>query len=101
MWRLGGVTYGREEVLSRGGACRRVTVHRNFRRRQRARPVSESAVFCAIESSISRAFQRYRRYHDRSLGTADLRVAMGPFGDESASWQRDDRISDGGNTGDS
>jgi hypothetical protein len=60
----------------------------------RARPVSKATVFCAVESKISRAFQRYRRCLDRSPGTADLRVAVGPFGDESASWQRDNRISD-------
>ena len=85
----------------RGGACRRVTAYRIFRRRVRARPVSEAAVFCAVESSVSIAFQRYRQCRDRSPGTADLRVAVGPFGDESASWQRDNRISDGGGAGDS
>jgi hypothetical protein len=63
--------------------------------------VSESAVSCAVESSVPRAFQRYRRCNDRSPGTSDPRVAVGPFGDESASWQRDDRISDGGGAGDS
>ncbi len=67
----------------------------------RARPTSESAVFCAVESIISRSFQRYRRCLDRSPGTADPRVAMGPFGDESASWQRDNRISDRRDAGDS
>jgi hypothetical protein len=79
------VTCGNEEVLARGGACRKVTAHWNFRRCVRARSVSESTVFCAVESNVSRAFQRYRRCHDRSPGTACLRVAVGPFGDESAS----------------
>jgi hypothetical protein len=65
--------------LARGGAGGRVTAHRIFRRRVRARPTSESAVFCAVESIISRAFQRYRRCLDRSPGTADPRVAVGPF----------------------
>ena len=32
---------------------------------------------------------------------ADPRVAVGPFGNESASWQRDNRISDGGGAEDS
>ena len=48
-----------------------------------------------------RAFQRYRQCLDRSPGTADLRVAVSPFGDESASWQRDDWISDRRGAGDS
>jgi hypothetical protein len=72
--------------LARGGACRRMTAHRIFRQRVRARPVSKAAVFCSVESRISRAFQRYRRCLDRSPGIVDLRVAVGPFGDESASW---------------
>ena len=59
------------------------------------------AVFCSVESIVWRAFQRYRRCRDRSPGTADPRVAVGPLGDESASWQRDDRISDGGGAEDS
>ena len=84
-----------------GGACKRVTAHQNFRRRMRARPVSESAVFCVVESSVSRSFQRYRQCRDRSLRTTDPRVAVGLFGNESASWQRDNRISDGGSAGDS
>jgi hypothetical protein len=100
-WHPGGVTRGREEVLAHGGACKRVTTHRNFRRRVRARPVSESAVFCAVESSVSRSFQRYRWCRDRSPRTTDPRVAVGLFGDESASWQGDNRISDGGSAGDS
>jgi hypothetical protein len=91
----------KREVLARGGACRRVMVHQIFRRCVRARPVSEAAVFCAVQSSVLRAFQRYRRCCDQSPGTVDPRVAVGPFGDESTSWQRDDRISDGGGTGDS
>ena len=85
----------------KSGAWGRVTAHRIFRRRVRARPVLKSAVFCFVESIISRAFQRYRRCLDRSPGTADPRVAVGPFGDESASWQRDDRISDRRGAGDS
>ena len=56
--------------------------------------MSKAAVFCAVKSRILRAFQRCRRCLDLSPGTADPRVAVGPFGDESASWQRDDRISD-------
>ena len=76
------------------GECRRVTAHRIFRRRVRARPVSKAAVFCVVESRISRAFQRYWRCLDQSSGMADPRVAVGPFGDESASWQRDDWILD-------
>jgi hypothetical protein len=67
----------------------------------RARPVSNAAVFCAVESIILRSFQRYRWCLDRSPGTADPRAAVGPFGDESASWQRDDRISDRRGAGDS
>ena len=63
--------------------------------------MSESAISCAVESIVPRAFQRYRRCNDQSLGTSDPRVAVGPFGDESAFWQRDDRISDGGGAGDS
>ena len=63
--------------------------------------MSESVVFCVVESNVSRAFQRYWRCHDRSLVTVDPRVAVGPFGDESASWQRDDQISNGGSVGDS
>jgi hypothetical protein len=63
--------------------------------------VLESAVSCAVESSVPRAFQRYRRCNDQSPVTSDPRVAVGPFGDESASWQRDDRISDRGGAGDS
>jgi hypothetical protein len=63
--------------------------------------VLESAVSCAVESSVPRAFQRYRRCNDRSPVTSDPRVAVGPFGDELDSWQRDDRISDGGGAGDS
>ena len=78
----------------RSGACVRVIAHRIFRRRVRARPVSNTAVFFAVESRILRSFQRYRWCLDRSPGTADLRVAVCPFGDEAASWQRDDRISD-------
>ena len=39
----------------------------------------EIRLFCAVESIISRAFQQYRRYLDRSPGTADPRVAVGPF----------------------
>jgi hypothetical protein len=67
----------------------------------RAHPVLKSAVFCAIESSVPRAFQRYRRCNDRSPGTSDPRVAVDRFGDESASWKRDDRISEKGDAGDS
>ena len=85
----------------RRDACKRVTAHRIFRRRVMARPVSKAAIFCAVESRILRAFQRYRRCLDRSPGTADPRVAVGLFGDESASWQRDDRISDRRGAGDS
>jgi hypothetical protein len=85
----------REGVLAREGACRRVTAHWNFKRRVRARPVSKSVVFCAVESSVSRAFQRYQWCRDWSPPAADPRVAVGPFGDESTSWKRDDRISDG------
>ena len=95
------MTRGNEEVLARGGACRRVTAHQNFKWCVRARSVSESAVFWAIESRVSSAFQCYRRCCDQSSGTASPRVAVGPFGDESVSWQRDDRISDEGGAGDS
>jgi hypothetical protein len=63
--------------------------------------MSKAAVFCAVESRISRAFQQYRRCLDRSPGTADPRVAVGHFGDESVSWQRDDWISDRRGAGDS
>jgi hypothetical protein len=104
MWQPGGVTRGNEEGLARGGMCKKVTMHRNFRQRVRARPVLESAFFFfffAVESSISRAFKRYRWCRDRSPGMADPRVAVGPFGNESASWRRDDRISDGGGAEDS
>ena len=91
----------REGVLAREGACRRVTAHWNFKRRVRARLVSKSALFCAVESSVLRAFQRYWRCRDWSPPAADPRVAMGPFGDESASWKFDDWISDGGSARDS
>jgi hypothetical protein len=63
--------------------------------------VSKAAVFCAVESRILRAFQRYQRCLDRSPKTADPRVAVGPFDDELVSWQRDDRISDRRGVGDS
>ena len=63
--------------------------------------MSKSAVSCVVESIVPRSFQRYRRCNDRSPGTSDLRVAVGPFGDESASWQCNDQISDGGGAGDS
>jgi hypothetical protein len=79
------VTCGNEEVLAHGGTCRKVTAHRNFKRCMRARPVSESTVFCAVESSVLRAFQWYWRCRDQSPRTACSRVAVGPFGDESAS----------------
>ena len=85
----------------RSGMWGRVTAHRIFRRRVRARPVANTAVFCAVKSIILRAFQRNRRCLDRSPETADPRVAVGPFGDEAASWQRDDRISDRRGAGDS
>jgi hypothetical protein len=78
-----------------------MTPRRNFKRCVRACSVSESVVSCVVESSVARAFQRYRRCRDRSPVAADPRVAVGPFGDESASWQRDDRISDVGSAGDS
>jgi hypothetical protein len=95
------VDYGSEGVLACGGVCRRVTAHRNFKLRVKARPKSKSVVFCAVESSVSRAFQRYWRYRDRSPVAADLRVAVGPFGKESASWQCDNRILDGSSARDS
>ena len=85
----------------RSGAWVRVTAHRIFRRCVRARLVSNTTVFCAVESRILRSFQRYRRCLDRSPGTADLRVAVCPFGVEAVSWQRDDRISDRRGAGDS
>jgi hypothetical protein len=100
-WRLGGVTRGREEVLAHRDACRRVTAHRIFRWRVKVCPVLKAAVFCSVELSVSRAFQRYRRCLDQSPRTANPRVAVGPFGYESASWQRDDRISDRGGAEDS
>ena len=78
-----------------------MTPRRNFKRCVRARSVSESVVSCAVESSVARAFQRYRRCRDRSPVAVDPIVAVGPFGDESASWQCDDQISDVGNAGDS
>jgi hypothetical protein len=36
----------------KSGACRRVTAHRIFKRRVRARSVLKAAVFCAVESRI-------------------------------------------------
>jgi hypothetical protein len=42
-------------------------------------------LFCAVQLSVSRAFQQYRWCHDRSSVVTDPRVAEGPFGDESAS----------------
>ena len=78
-WRPGGVTRGREEVWRVGAHAREWLGHRIFKRRVRVHPVSNAAVFCSVESKISRAFQRYRWCLDRSLGTADPRVAVGPF----------------------
>ena len=78
-WRLGGVTRGREEVWRVGARAREWLGHRIFRRRVRARPVSNAAVFCSIESIILRSFQRYRQCLDRSPGMADPRAAVGPF----------------------
>ena len=72
-------------ILLRGGVCRRVMAHWNFRQRVRVCLVSESTIFCAVESSVSRVFQRYQQCCDWSLGMASPRVAVGPFGDESAS----------------
>ena len=63
--------------------------------------MSKSTVFCAVESSVPKAFQRYRRCNDRSPGTLDPRVAVGPFGNESASWKCDNRILEGEGAGDS
>ena len=85
MWRPGGLTRGTGEVLARGGMCRKVTAHRNFKRRVRVHPVSESAVFFTVESSVSRAFQWYQQCRDRIPVATDSRVAVGPFGDETAS----------------
>ena len=52
----------------------------------RARPALDGADSCAIESSFLRSFQRQRMCCDWSLGAANLRVAVCPFGDELASW---------------
>ena len=60
----------------RSGACVRVGARDGAPDLQAARPVSNTAVFCAVESRILRSFQRYRRCLDRSTGTADPRVAV-------------------------
>ena len=78
-WRPEGVTRGREEVWRVGVRARESLGHRIFRRRVRARPVSNAAIFCFVESRILRSFQRYRRCLDRSPGMADPRAAVGPF----------------------
>ena len=65
--------------LARGVRAREWLGHRIFRRRVRARPVSNAAVFCFVESRILRYFQRYRRCLDRSPGMVDPRAAVGPF----------------------
>ena len=67
----------------------------------RARPASDEVDSCAIELSFPRSFQWLRRCRDQSPGAADPRVAVCPFGNELASWQRGDRILNGGSTGDS
>ena len=78
-WRPGGVTRGREEIWHVGARAREWLGHRIFRRRVRARPVSNAAVFCSVESIILRSFQRYQRCLDRSPRMADPRAAVGPF----------------------
>ena len=45
----------------------------------------DGADFYAVELSYSRSFQRQRRYCDRSPVAVGPRVAVGHFGDESAS----------------
>jgi hypothetical protein len=67
----------------------------------RAHSTLDEVDSCAVESSFPRSFQQRQRCRDRSPGVTNLRVVMCPFGDESASWQRNVRISDGGNAGDS
>jgi hypothetical protein len=59
-----------------------------FGRRVRVRPAADWAVFCVVESSFRRSFQRQRMCRDRSPVTGEPRVEASPFGDESTSWQR-------------
>ena len=79
----------REEKLDGARTCVRV------------RLASNEFDSCIVELSFLRSFQRRRRCRDRSLGAADPRVAVCPFGNESAFWQRGDRISNGGSARDS
>ena len=79
----------REEKLDGARTCVRV------------RLASDEFDSCVVELSFLRSFQRRRRCRDRSLGAADPRVAVCPFGDESASWQSGDQISNRDNAGDS
>jgi hypothetical protein len=46
------------------------------------------AVFCVVESSFLRSFQRQQMCRDRSSVAREPRVAASSFGKESASWQR-------------
>ena len=61
---------------------------RIFGRRVRVRLAADWAVFCVVESSFPRSFQRQWMCRDRSPVAGEPRVAASPFGDESASWQR-------------
>ena len=82
-----GLTWQRRS-LARGGACRRVTAHRIFRRRVRARSAADWVVFCVVESIFPRSFQQQWMCLDWSPVAREPRVAASSFGEESASWQR-------------
>ena len=55
---------------------------------QATRPAADWAVFCVVESSFPRSFQRQRMCRDRSPVAREPRVAASSFGEESTSWQR-------------
>ena len=59
-----------------------------FGRHVRVRSVADWAVFCVVESSFPRSFQRQWMCRDWSLVAQEPRVAASSFGDESVSWQR-------------
>jgi hypothetical protein len=51
-------------------------------------PTVNQAVFCSVESSFPRYFQRQRMCRDWSPVEREPRVAESLFSDESAFWQR-------------
>ena len=71
-----------------GAWAKSLTATESLGARVRACPMSDWAVFCLVESSFLRSFQRQRMCCDQSLVAGEPRVAASPFGDESTSWQR-------------